>query len=457
LSNSDPSVAGGVIAGGRFGQNWAVGDFNGDGFDDLAIGESGATIGGQTTAGQVHIFYGSKNGLTDAGYQHIDLNEVGLAHRAATDDQFGHSLTAGDLNGDGYADLVVAAPRQVVNGVSQAGAVYVFWGSPGGVQFTAAQGALMFHQGTGTGGLGGTVTKGNIFGSPVSIGDFDHDGHSDIAIGVQGEPIAPAQPPQQTQGSGAFYVLYGDATKARVGQRFQFFTEDTSGMPSTTLPAAHLGGWFAAGDFNHDGYTDLAVAADGIDQTAVKNDGAVYVLHGGPTGLTTSGSKLFDEPTLGISAQSGNGDNFGDSLAAGDFNGDGYADLALTVDARNLSGVSGTMHGEVLVLPGSAGGLTASGMKTFTENTSGMPSGGAHSGDQFGSLVKTGDYNDDGYADLYVAAAGRTVSGLTHAGAIYLLQGSASGITASGAKLFTQSSPKVGSGAQANAWYGSIT
>src|SRR5205823_5565475 len=123
-------------------------------------------------------------------------------------------------------------------------------------QITAAQGALTFHQGTGAGGLGDTVTKGNIFGSPVSVGDFDHDGRADIGIGVQGEPIARSQPPQQTQGSGAFYVLYGNATKANLGQRFQLYTENTAGMPATTRPAAHLGGWFAPGDFNHDGYTD---------------------------------------------------------------------------------------------------------------------------------------------------------------------------------------------------------
>ena len=129
----------------------------------------------------------------------------------------------------------------------------------------------------------------------------------------------------------------------------------------------------------------------------------------------------------------------------------------MTVDSRNLSGVSGTKHGEVILLSGSASGLTASGMKTLTENTVGMPGDGAHSGDQFGSLVKTGDYNDDGYTDLYVAAAGRAVSGLTHAGSVYLLPGSVAGITTNGAKLFTESSPEVGGGAQANAWYGSIT
>ncbi len=456
LSNSSPAVSGGVTAGGRFGQDWAAGDFNRDGYDDLAIGEYGATIGGHASAGQVHIFYGSASGLTDAGYQHIDLNEVGLAHRASQGDQFGHALAAGDLNGDGYADLVVSAPREAVNGASQAGAVYVFWGGANGLQFTAAQGAMTFHQGTGGGGIGGTAAKGNIFGSPVTIGDLDHDGNADIAIGVQGQAVTKLAS-QKTQPSGAFYVLYGNATKASLGQHFQFLTENSAGMPATPLPAAHLGGWFAAGDFDHDGTVDLAVAADGDDLAPVPNDGAVYILKGTGSGLTTTGSKLFDVPSLGIGSQAGNADNYGDSLVAGDFNRDGYADLVITVDTRNLPGVSGTKQGEILVLSGSAAGLTSTGMKTITEKTSGMPGSGPKSGDQFGSLVEDGDYNHDGYVDLYVAAAGRSVSGLTHAGAVYLLRGSASGITASGAKMYTQSSPKVAGGAQANAWYGSIT
>ncbi len=456
LSNSDPAVAGGVIAGGRFGQDWASGDFNGDGYDDLAVGEYGATISGHTTAGQVHIFYGGPSGLTDGGYQHIDLDEVGLAHTAATGDQFGHTLAGGDINGDGYADLVVSAPREAVDGANRAGAVYVFWGSASGLQFTAAQGALTFHQGSSS--LGGTATLGTILGSPVAIGDFDHDGHGDIAIGVQGQAIARFQAPQTTQGSGAFYIVYGNSTKADVGTRTQFFTEDTEGMPATTRPAASLGGWLTPGDYNHDGYTDLAVSAEGIDLAPVPNDGAVYVLNGGPSGLTTTGAKLFDEPSLGISAQTGaNEDNFGDSLASGDFNHDGYADLVIALDCRNLSGVSGTKHGEILVLPGSASGVTTAGMKTLTENSSGLAGSGAQNGDQFGSRIQAGDYNHDGYIDLYVAAGGETVSGHTHAGVVYLLRGSSSGITVSGSKLFTQSSPEVAGGAQTDAWFGSLT
>ncbi|MCU1427633.1 MAG: repeat protein [Actinomycetia bacterium] len=457
ISNQDTVLKGSPITGGRFGENTAAGDFNGDGYDDLAIGEYGATVDTAAGAGQVHILYGSASGLTDAKYQNVNQNTAGVQDTAEAGDQFGHSVAAGDLNHDGFEDLVVSVPREDLNGETQVGAAHVFFGSATGLQFAATQGALYFHQGAGGGGIGDAAEHNDIFGSPVAIGDFDHDGFGDIAIGVQGESLGDVGTPgpQAIAGAGGFHVLYGNATKASVGARHQFFTENSAGMPDHATAADRFGAYFAAGDFNGDGYPDLAVGADGKTVTGVANAGAAYVFKGSASGITTSGSQLWDFATPGVLGDPVSGDNFGDCLAAGDFNHDGKTDLAITVDRRTLNGVAGTWHGMVLVYPGSASLLTLTGAKSFNENTPGIAGFGAPaSGDQFGSIAKTSDFNGDHYADLYIAAGGKAVSSQAHAGALYLLKGSASGVSVSGAKFYTQNTPGIEGSAQANAWFG---
>src|SRR5690348_13801014 len=176
VSNSDTAIAGDPTTNGRFGENWTAGDFNGDGYDDIAIGEYGATVSGHADAGQVHILYGGPNGLTTAGYQNVNQDTAGVQDAAEAGDEFGHSVAAGDLNGDGFTDLVVSAPREDLNGANQVGAVHVFFGSATGLVFAQTKGALFFHQGANGGGLGDAAELNDIFGSPVSTADLDHDG-----------------------------------------------------------------------------------------------------------------------------------------------------------------------------------------------------------------------------------------------------------------------------------------
>src|SRR5262249_56655839 len=164
----------------------------------------------------------------------------------------------------------------------------------------------------------------------------------------------------------------------------------------------------------------LAVGADGRTVNGVANAGAVFVFKSGTSGLTTTGVQQWNLsiPSLGQAVRSG--DNFGDCLAAGDFNGDGKDDLAITVDRRDLKGVSGIDQGEVLVASGSSAGLSTGGVLVLNENTPGLPNGPAVNGDQFGSIAKPGNFNGDSYDDLSISTAGKTVSGLAHAGAVYL-------------------------------------
>jgi hypothetical protein len=452
FSNTTAGIQGGVVAGGRFGENWTTGDFNHDGYDDLAIGEFGATVDGATSAGQVHVLYGSKTGLTLAHYQNINEDTASVPGTAQTGDMFGHSLTSGDFNHDGIADLAVSVPGKDLNGETQAGAVHVFFGSATGLMVSGPHtGQRFFHMGPsgalGT-GLGDAAKHGALFGSPVFAGDWNGDGISDLAIGVQGEVIGDGiTPGPSLMTTGGFYVLYGDATSASFGTTHPLYTENTLGTPSD---GSRLGAYFAAGDYNGDGIQDLAVGADGKTIGAATDSGAVYVLYGTHSILTTTNHQLWTLQSAGIGAP-GIGDNFGDALAAGDYNGDGRSDLVITVDRRDAPGKIDI--GTAFVLYGHTGtGLTTAGRFAFSENTKGMPGPVVTAGDQFASLVRPYDWNHDGYTDLYVAAAGRSFGPWTHGGVIYLMSGGPKGLTTTGTRMLDGNTTGVAT--QVDQWFG---
>jgi hypothetical protein len=139
----------------------------------------------------------------------------------------------------------------------------------------------------------------------------------------------------------------------------------------------------AAGDFNGDTFADLGVGAPVEDVGGTVDAGAVSVLPGSPTGLTSVGGRLFPQVGGAVEAE----DGFGFALAAGDFNHDTFADLAAGAPFEDVGGTVDA--GAVSVLPGSAGGLSAVGGQLFTQDTPGVP-GSAQELDFFGFTLATG-------------------------------------------------------------------
>ena len=385
-------------------------DFNHDGFADLAIGVPGEAVGGpeNAIAVAVSILYGAGSGLSGSGGQLFSQVGGTVEFR----DRYGSALAAGDFNGDGFADLAAGASGEDVGSVADAGAVSVQYGSAGGL---TTSGGRLFTQ------VGSAAEEQDWFGWALAAGDFNHDGFADLAVGASYETVG------SVFAAGAVSVLYGSAAGLSTSGG-QLFTH----VGGSAQGGGQFGWALAAGDFNHDGFVDLAVGAPGKSISGAGGAGAVSVLPGSSGGLTATGGQFFTQVGGAVEG----GDQFGAALAAGDFNHDGFVDLAAGAPSERVGTTVGA--GAVSVLPGSAGGLTANGGRLFTQ-----VGGTVEAGDAFGEQLAAGDFNQDSFADLAAAAPTEDVGTVQKAGAVSLLLGSGSGLTATGGRLFTQNTPGV--------------
>ncbi len=183
--------------------------------------------------------------------------------------------------------------------------------------------------------------------------------------------------------AGAVNVLYG-AIGGLTATNDELWHQGIAGVEG----GAEAGDWFGwrltAGDFNGDGRADLAVGVPHEDVGAIANAGAVNVLYGAASGLTATGDQIWDQNTAGISDTAETDDEFGRALAAGDFDGDGDADLAIGVPYEDFGDPLLDGAGVVHVLDGSPAGLAVpGGDQLWHQNVTGVD-GTAEAGDNFG-------------------------------------------------------------------------
>ena len=373
------------------------------------------------------MLYGSNSGLTAAGDQLWHQNQAGVNDQAAPYEGFSSSLGAGDFDGDGRDDLAIGVQYERVDNQAAAGGVNVLYGSASGLTATGDQ---FWTQNTpGVRGVAESASSqddatpylsGDHFGNALGVGDFDGDGRDDLAIGVVGEDVG------SIWNAGQVNVLYGsNAGLTATGD--QVFHQNTAGVQGVAESGDRFGSSLATGDFNGDGRDDLAVGVTGEDIGSIENAGAVNVLYGSNSGLRATNDQIWHQNSNGVRGVAEEGDLFGASLGVGDFNGDGRDDLAIGSAFEDVGNVANA--GAVNVLYGSNSGLTAVGDQIWTQDSAGVQ-GAVGANHNFGDALGVGDFNNDGYDDLAISIPGQTISGLSRAGAVTILFGSANGLVA---------------------------
>jgi hypothetical protein len=434
FNQESPGIASVAETGDVFGSALAAGDFDGDGFTDLAIGSRGESVGNVASAGVVHVLHGSAGGLASVGSQLFTQDSPGVGSTAEEFDGFGGTLAAADFNGDSADDLAVGADFERVGTVDGAGAVNVLYGAT--TAGLSGNGSSLFVQGSDISGQPGPLL--DRFGSALAGADFNNDGFDDLAVGVPGESG------NNVPDAGTVQILHGSAANlTTVGD--QIFTQGT--VRSEVEPFDNFGATLAAGNFNGDDFVDLAIGSPGETVRNVEGAGTIFTLVGTSTGVHRAGSQLFNQESPGVTSTAESFDAFGDALAAGDFNSDGSDDLAIGVPNESVGAIE--FAGAANVLYGSnPGGLSGSGSQLIAQGASGVGST-AEVGDRFAAALAAGDFNADGSADLALGAPFEAVGPLDAAGAVNVLSGSApSGLVGPGSKLFTQDSPGIGSTAE---------
>ncbi|MDO8976781.1 M10 family metallopeptidase C-terminal domain-containing protein [Reyranella sp.] len=398
----------------------SAGDVNGDGFDDILIGDRRADIGAYDT-GAAYVVFGKASGFAaDIPLSTLNGSNGFRLSGVAANDRSGYSVaSAGDLNGDGFADLIIGA-TQADPGGNNSGATYVVFGKATGFAADINLGTLNGSNGFRLNG----VAAGDYSGHSVaSAGDFNNDGFDDLIVGAWG-----ADP--QGADSGTAYIVFGKASGFAASVNLSALTASTGFKLTGASEYDQAGASVAsAGDVNGDGYDDVIIGARNAFTTG-DQAGASYVVFGKASGIPSS---------LDLSALNGsngfrlNGvstsDYSGQSVAsAGDLNGDGFGDLIIGANGADPNGAA---SGASYVVFGKASGFAANINLSALNGTNGFVLQGASEFDNSGiSVASAGDINGDGFADLLVGAAWADVNG-TPVGISYVLFGKVSGFAAS--------------------------
>jgi hypothetical protein len=396
--------------GDAFGSSMAVGDFNDDGIDDLAVAD-------REHPNLVRVFFGTAWTIGQPVNFPFVMETVTVPTVPGTTLGPPLVLVAGDFGHDASDDddLAVGVPGDSFS-TDNAGAVFVFDRASGGGW------SLIDTIRQGYDGYPGISEAGDHFGAALAVGNFDQNDLPDLAIGVPGETTS------GQANSGTAYIVY-QGVGGLYPQSVEGFYRGYNGLTGTPNANEQIGYALAAGDFNGDGVDDLAVGIPGTTCAGYVNAGSVMVLLGRDDldGLDAAGVSYWNQTHAGVLDDCEANDRFGAALVAGNFDatliGDPVTDdLAIGVPGEAIDGVS--LAGAVDVLFGSSDGITADGNLLLHE---GMLPGGSPAVSAFGARLAAGRINEGvlTHDSLLIAAPFATVGGLAAAGSVWVVPSSA--------------------------------
>jgi hypothetical protein len=402
----------------------AAGDFDGDGFTDLAIGTVPAGPELTPLQGAVRILYGSTTGLRRERSQYWTSSSPGLpAIDEPDDDSFGMSLVAANFGRSGEDDLAIGAKHR-----RNGGEVTLLYGSATGL---TPQGSQLWSQATP--GVPGRQRASDGFGTSLAAGRFAGSSHADLAVGVPGNG---------RKGHGAVNILYGSSS-GLTAFGSQLWSQSSRGVKGKAAAEEQFGSSVTAGHFAGRSTADLAIGVRAATD-AYKFGGAVNVLYGSRNGLSAKGDQLWTPRSKGLAGRRYLDTFFGDDLAAGNFGrdrrGKPFDDLALGAATDYYNDGAGGSMGAVEVLYGSANGLTAKGSQMWRWDTPGVKGNPNPEQESFGAVLIASDFGKASggraYADLALGDPIYESSGRTY-GAVSVVHGTRSGLTARGDQLWT--------------------
>jgi RTX calcium-binding nonapeptide repeat (4 copies)/FG-GAP repeat len=388
----------------------ASGDVNGDGIGDFLVGAYGAN----TSAGATYVVFGKTSGFAaDLDLAALDGTDGFRIDGVDADDHSGYSVSAaGDVNGDGFGDIVIGAYTADTAGGADAGESYVVFGKASG--FGAAFG-LSALDGSNGFRIDGLDTFGNLGRAVSGAGDVNGDGFGDIIVGAHGAYAS------GDAGAGQSYVVFGKA--GGFAPAFDLTALDgVNGFRIEGIDFADASGRAvsSAGDVNGDGFGDIIVGA----YAAADEAGETYVVFGKASGFAAA---------LDLSALDGtNGfridgidvfDNSGRAVSsAGDVNGDGFDDILIGANAGDPGGAIDA--GESYVVFGKASGFAPALDLATLDGDTGFRLDGIDADDYSGASVSAGgDVNGDGFADILIGSFSADPGGDLSAGETYVVFG----------------------------------
>lgn len=398
-------------------------DFDGNGHGDLAVGAPGQNS--RVPGGMVLVYRGFD---TAGGYDQVLLLDQSVPNMPGTAeplDAFGAALAWGDFDADGYDDLVIGMPGELYYGDS-IGGIEVLYGAPAPASNLINARARVLTRSHG--GVEGAGVVYQDFGAALAAGDFNGDGFDDLAVGAPAHRVA-GNP------GGSVQVFYGSDTGIRTDT--DVILEDSDDDES------QMGAALTTGDFNCDGYEDLAIGSPGRTVSGNQYAGLVHVAYGRATGLPTSGFQIWHQDVGNMPTLTEPYEAFGLALAAGNFDGDITAagrpcvDLAISAPRQGMSGVG--WAGVVHVLRGSSTGLTTTGSAYLHQDQPDV-SNACTQGDTFGQALAISRLDNDDYDDLVVGAVGE----LSTAGGFHVFAGGPAMFDLNEDVLWTQNSEPNG-------------